>query len=341
MAVYTVLPRALVNNMAAVFPEVSKGGDVVDVEGVPQGSINTTYRVTTADGSVWFLRVNENKSFEALLHERDVLAALAGVDVGVVTPRMVLSVPGGSFFPVDVGQPDGDTGRRWACWFPALPGRDLGVFEVTPAHTLQVGAALARCHKAMGGFRRRRRNPFGLPVVQGWLQDLHTLDVLPPVIERLKSTIAKVRRRRRLLPLGLVHGDLFIDNTKWADGRLRAIFDWEMAGRDHLALDVAIAVCAWSFARQGDTLGLVDDTAAALVEGYQEVRPFSPTEKRGFFSELVLAAVRFTTSRVRDFEVPRPGNAERRHLDYRDFLARLDVVESRGERSLRATLGLR
>jgi homoserine kinase type II len=327
--------------MAAVFPEVSEGGDVVDVEGIPQGSINSTFRVTMTNGALWFLRVNEGKTFESLVHERDVLQALARVDVGAVTPHMALSVPGGSFFPVDVDLPHGDSGRRWASWFPALPGRDLGVFEVTPAHALQVGRALARCHKAMRGFRRRRRNPFGLPVVAGWLSDLRRIALLPAVIDRLTSVIAGVRRRRRLLPQGRVHGDLFIDNTKWADGQLRAIFDWEMAGRDHLALDVAITLCAWSFARHGETMALVDDTATALVQGYQEVRAFSSTEKRGFFSELLLACVRFTTSRIRDFEVPRPGSAERRHLDYRDFLARLDVVEGRGERSLRATLGLR
>ena len=341
MAVYTSLPRSLVSNMAAVFPEVSKGGEVIDVEGVPQGSINTTYRVTLGEGAVWFLRVNEGKTFESLLHERDVLAALAEVDVGVVTPRMALSVPGGSFFPVDV-----DDVRRWASWFPCLPGRDLGVFEVTPAHTAQVGSALARCHLALRGFRRRRRNPFGLPVVSGWLRGLDRSGVLPEVVQRLQRTVAEVRRRRRPLPLGLVHGDLFIDNTKWQEGRLRAIFDWEMAGRDHLALDVAIAVCAWSFSRRSDELALDDDNAAALVDGYLRVRPFSPSERRGFFAELSLAAVRFTTSRIRDFEVERPGDiagakADRRHLDYRDFLARLDVIEGRGERALRASLGLR
>ncbi len=337
--------------MAAVFPEVSKGGEVVDVEGIPQGSINTTYRVTVGDGGVWFLRVNEGKTFDALLHERDVLTALSDVDVGVVTPHMALSVPGGSFFPLDI-----DDVRRWACWFKALPGRDLGVFEVTPAHTLQVGAALARCHRALRAFRRRRRNPFGLPVVESWLSSLRrTLgsvidSPLGAVIERLTQVVNRVRRRRRPLPLGLVHGDLFVDNTKWHDAHLRAIFDWEMAGRDHLALDVAIAVCAWSFGRVGEQMVLSDDSAAALVEGYQGVRPFSPSERRGFFTELQLAVARFTTSRIRDFEIPRDvsvpsgraaNGVERRHLDYRDFLARLDVIEGRGERALRSTLGLR
>lgn len=361
MAVYTHLSAQLVSNMAAVFPEI--GGDVVDVEGIPWGSINTTYKVTTrragARDAVWFLRVNEGKSFDALLHERDVLLALAHVELGAETPRMALSVPGGSFFPVDGGSADGGGGaRKWACFFPALPGRDLGVFEVTPAHTAQVGGFLARAHHALRAFPRRRRNPYGIDVVGRWLADLarhrDLPATVPDTIARLTRTRAELRRRRRPLTAGLIHGDLFVDNSKWEDGTLRAVFDWEMAGRDHLVLDVAVAVCAWCFARgpeqpgSGDgaapsagTMALRDDAAAALVDGYQRVRRFTPAEQRGFFTELRLAALRFTASRIRDFEVPRAGASERRYLDHRDFLARLDVVEGRGQRELNKILGLR
>ncbi len=353
MAVYTHLAPLLVSNMAAVFPEV---GDVVDVEGIPWGSINTTYKVTTRTGAVWFLRVNEGKSFDALVHERDVLLALSGVDLGAATPRMALSVPGGSFFPIDIDSGDGGDGgdvqarpvaaaRKWACWFPALPGRDLGVFEVTPAHTRQVGAFMARAHIALRAFPRRRRNPYGLTIVGGWLAELRRQGVVPGAVDRLTRTVAELARRRRPLPAGLIHGDLFVDNSKWEDGTLAAVFDWEMAGRDHLVLDVAVAVCAWAFSRTpregGDAMILHDDAAAALVDGYQRVRPFSPSEKRGFFTELRVAAARFTASRIRDFEVPRATVGERRYLDHRDFLARLDVVEGRGEGALRQVLGLR
>ncbi len=346
MAVYTVLPRPLIETMAAVFPDV---GAVVDVEGIPQGSINTTYKVTTAPRqpeqggekrALWFLRVNEGKGFDALVHERDVLQALSAVDFGggIVTPTMALSVPGGSFFPIDL---DDGSGRRWASWFPGLPGRDLGVFEVTPTHSRQIGAFMGRAHNALAGFSRRRRNPYGLPIVRGWLAVLQQQGVLPAVIERLTRTLTDISRRRRLLPAGLIHGDLFIDNTKWEDAHLRAVFDWEMAGRDHLVLDVCVAVCAWSFVREGERMKLRADVAAALVDGYASERALQPSEVRGFFNELRFAAVRFTASRIRDFEAPGKQGGERRYLDHRDFLQRLDVIEGHGDRGMRALLGVR
>jgi homoserine kinase type II len=230
--------------------------------------------------------------------------------------------------------------------FPALPGRDLGSFEVRAHHAQQVGAFLARFHAGLRSFRRRRRNPYGLPVVRGWLRELRHDDTIAPLAKQLAVTLDDLRRRRRPLPAGLVHGDLFVDNTKWEghddDARLVAVFDWEMAGRDHLLLDVAITLCAWAFRRDGEQLVLVDDVAAALVESYQRVRPFAPSERRGLFTELRLAALRFTTSRLRDFETPRKGDvAERRYLDYRDFLSRLHLFEGAGERTTLRRLGLR
>ncbi|MBM4281409.1 MAG: hypothetical protein FJ137_11845 [Deltaproteobacteria bacterium] len=345
MAVYTQLNRQTIEAMVSVYPEVVAGAHddragIADIAGIPQGSTNTTYRVTMKTGVVWYLRVNESKPLSSLAHERDVLAALDVLRLDVLTPRMARSVAGGAFFGLDDG-----LDRRWACLFPALPGRDLGIFEVAPAHAAQVGRFLARAHVGLRRFRRRRRNPYDAAVVAGWLTDLLRVDETAAIARPLCATMADVQRRRRPLPAGLVHGDLFVDNTKWEGGadapRLVAVFDWEMAGRDHLALDLAIAVCAWAFARRGERLELRDDVAAALVDAYQRVRPLAASERRGLFTELRLAALRFTASRLRAFETPRRDAVERRYLDYRDFLARLHLLQGDGERTTLRRLGLR
>ena len=346
MAVYTQLHRQTIEAMVSVYPDVVAGAfddhaGVADVAGIAQGSTNTTYRVTMKSGAVWYLRVNEGKPESAIAHERDVLAALARLRLDVTTPMMARSVAGGAFFAIDH-----DGARRWACLFPALPGRDLGVFEVTDTHGAQVGAFLASVHRGLRGFHRRRRNPYSAPVVDGWLVDLDRYAAVATIAARLRASMADARRRRRLLPAGLVHGDLFVDNTKWEGtgdaARLVAVFDWEMAGRDHLALDLAIVICAWAFQRRDDRMVLVDDVAAAIVEAYQRVRPLVQSERRGFFTELRLAALRFTSSRLRDFETPRLGvDVDRKYLDYRDFLARLDCFEGLGERASLQRLGLR
>ena len=354
MAVYTVLSPEVVAAMVAVHPEINgppPGLQLVGLDGIAQGSINTTYRLTMSDGSVWFLRVNEGKAFEVLLRERDLLDRLAQRGeqwLGAVTPRMVKSVAGSRFYAID---DDDDVavehrrGRRWASIFPQLPGRDLAVFEVSPVHGQQVGAFLGNAHVAL---RRWPGGPnrYGLDVVDRWLTGLEAVAETHDTAVSLGRSLRDVRRHRALMMRGTIHGDLFIDNTKWdldADHspRLRAVFDWEMAGRDHLMLDVAIAVCAWAFRRQGAVIVFLPDVAAAIVAGYQRRRRFAPVDKRGLFQELRLASVRFAASRLRDFAVPRAGpEPERRVLDPADFVQRLQWLEGQGERAVRRALGM-
>ena len=339
MAVYTSLSRAFVESMLSVYPGVAA---VVELEGIAEGSINTTYRVKTADGRELFLRVNEGKELQDVVHERDLLEALGLRQLGVVTPRMLRTVPGGVFFPVDLNGP-----RRWACVFPRLPGREIAAFEVTPAACFQVGAFLARAHGALRTFHGHRPNPFRIAVVRRWVEQLRNQKDpgIREVADELAVSLTIVEGSRRLLPRGVVHGDLFIDNTRWQNGRLAAVFDWEMAGTDHLLYDVAVCLNAWGWQRGASGEGVfLPERCRELMQGYQSVRPLKPSERRGLFIEVLLAGIRFTTSRLRDFEVPRPENddgSERRYLDYRDFLARVRTVRAMRTHGVQRLVGLR
>ncbi len=348
MAVYTQLERGTLLQMLSIYDV----GDVRDYEGVAAGSINTSYRVTT-DKGVWYLRINEGKSFRDLVYEKNLLLALAeaGGRLGAVkTPVVVENVIGGHFFPVQ---------KRWACLFEELKGRELAVFELAPEHTRQVGAFLARAHLLLRGYHGGRRNPFSAHTVARWIDDVGRRWREQTVARRLARHFTRVMAARRPLPRGVIHGDLFRNNTKWRRGELDAVFDWEMAGRDQLALDVGICLNAWCYRRE--TGAFDDELCRALLEGYGRVRPFAPSERRGLYTEACLAALRFTLSRVRDFEIdgkppddaapvqlhapdasagegvrpatPAAGErAQRDFLDYREYEARLDALFAMGAR---------
>jgi homoserine kinase type II len=293
-----------------------------------------------ADGAVWYLRINEGKPMSRLRGERDLLRALSAclrARTPVQMPHMATSVAGDVFYAVDRAD-----GRRWASLFAGLPGREIAVFEVAAAHARAVGTFLATMHIAMRQ-HRAGPNPFGAQVVTSWLPQLLAFEGTRATALFLQSALHSTISRRRLLPRGLIHGDLFIDNTRWAqqasDGEptLRAVFDWEMAGRDHLALDVAIAVCAWTFWRREGVLEWRHDVAAALLDAYQRVRPFSRSEVRGFHTELRLAAIRFAASRLKDFGLPSSA-VERRALDPQDYVERLHAIDAAGARHVAALL---
>ncbi len=339
MAVYTSASSDEVGAMVAVFPEVNgpaPGRSVARLEGLPQGSINTTYRVTLDDGAVWYLRINEGKPLTRLRHERDLLRAMSSrlrAKTPVLIPHMATSVAGDVFYAFDSAQ-----GRRWASLFAGLPGREIGVFEVGVAHAQNFVEDQDFGLQHPGG-----ANPYGAPVVRSWLPQLLAYDGTRAMATMLASALTDTLRRRRPLPRGLIHGDLFIDNTRWEqrgggdEATLRAVFDWEMAGRDHLALDLAIALCAWTFWRNDGVMQWRTDAAAALVDGYQGVRALTPSERRGFHTELRLAAIRFAASRLKDFGLPSTA-VERRPLDPQDYVDRLAIIDGQSARDIAALL---
>lgn len=332
MAVYTRLSDAHVEQLFCLYEEL---GAVKSVEGVDAGSINSIFKVTLENACV-YVRIGEDKAFSDLMYERTLLEVLDAKSArlgGVKTPLMLRNCIGGTFFPIG--------GGKYAMVFAELLGRELGVFERTPDHCFEVGAFLARAHLVLRRHKGGRSNPYRQDVVRRWIDGLDRQLLDRDLAAYLRGAFAEVEaHRQRLLPRGVVHGDLFMNNTKWRRGHLDAVFDWEMAGRDHLMLDLAITALAWAWDR-GDPGAFSLDDANALFRGYTSVRPLRPVEIRGAYGEFLLAAVRFCASRVRDFHLDQEQGREvgdRAFLDYREYAARIDAVRALGDRGLRALL---
>lgn len=361
MAVYTELTDDFIRYMLAIYPDA---GELRAAFGISAGSTNTSYRLETTMGE-FYLRVNENKRFADLVYEKNLLRHLAVKTTGVAPvafPEMLKNAAGGYFFPVETSH--GRKEVKFACIFRGLRGRELAPFEVTADQVNELGQVLARLHMGLRDFRGGRSNPFGVRRMRAWLAE-RPPSRNPTVLDRLQVAFRDVIRRRRALPRGVIHGDLFANNTKWHRGRLHAVFDWEMAGRDHLLLDLAIVLNAWCWQRLSNTAGGAFDPyrLRSLVEGYQSVRPLSASERRGIYVECRLAALRFAISRHRDFgEAPdtmasvvrlateaeadsqlspaAEASPQRDFLDYREYWARHEAWRELGRRGTCHLLGL-
>jgi homoserine kinase type II len=124
------------------------------------------------------------------------------------------------------------------------------------------------------------------------------------------------------LPVGLIHGDLFIDNVLYDDGRLVAVLDFEQASWGRLAYDLAVSLLAFGFGADD----FRPDLTRAFIEGYCDNRPPSADERAGFLDELRFAACRFAVTRITDVYLRRDAGAPP-GKDFRRYLQRLRAVD--------------
>lgn len=319
MATHTHLPLPDARRIAASF-----GRDVLSVEGIPAGSVNSNYALQCASGERLFLRIYEEQDAAGAEGEAELLDWLGTHGLPVVQP---LRDPEGKALE--------HLGERPVALFPWRTGQSLCQAMVRPNHTHAIGAALARLHR-VGGPRPR---PGRFRVEDLFARCARIEQASDPELAsmapRLRGWLREVEARRSPAAFrGLCHGDLFRDNVLWSGDSLAAILDFESASDEPYTFDLAVTLLAWCY---GDSLQ--QELAIALVQGYQTERPLPPEDRDAFHAEASLAALRFTTTRITDY-------AMRAHLgtvgfrDYRRFLARYETLQRLGPQGWLAFLAL-
>jgi homoserine kinase type II len=277
------------------------------------GTINTNVRVET-DGGTLFLRVNEGKSRDDVGREAAIVAHVAARGVPTPVPRTARS-----------GQPFVSWKDQIVSLFPWVPGRTLERAELTPAHAAAAGAALARLHLAGADFADRRAGRYEPEEIERRLVHVASLgrpELMPAQAILTGELGALAGERAADLPLGVIHGDLFVDNVLYLDDQLAALLDFEQASWGRLAYDLAVTVLAFGFGRDD----FRPDLTRALLDAYAAVRPPTPAERAAFGAELRFAACRFTVTRITDVHL-KQGTGAAPGKRFQRYLARLASVQ--------------
>jgi homoserine kinase type II len=167
-----------------------------------------------------------------------------------------------------------------------------------PAENEAMGRALAGLHRALAGYPLHRSNAHGADwwkeVAARWRSRLPEGDgeLLACTLEDFESVTARLRD----LPRGLIHGDLFRDNTLFDGGAVSGILDFSETAEDFLLLDVAITMN--DFCRAWPAITLRQPSVRAFMSGYEAVRPLTPAEREALPLFLAVAAMRFWLSRL-------------------------------------------
>lgn len=166
---------------------------------------------------------------------------------------------------------------------------------------LQVTAmakTLAQLHVTLRTYPLHRDNNHG----QVWWQ--HSRDELRPALSQSEQALLdqvfeqfeQVQQQYPDRPCGLIHGDLFRDNTLFEDNNLSGLLDFSELAYDELLLDIAI--CLNDFCSQWPDVALDNEKAQAFINAYHQVRPLTMGEQQALPTYLAMAACRFWLSRL-------------------------------------------
>lgn len=311
MAVYTQISAEA---LGALIGEYDVGA-LVSAKGIAEGVQNSNFLIDTtgADGkgARYILTVYESQvvvnDLGFFLGLLDHLSA-----AGCPVPRTIHDRSGASFRAF--------RGKALAL-IEFLPGVSLD--QPTPAQARSVGSALAQLHLAAASFADQRANDLG---PGGWRRltdacagDFGAMD--PGLGSLVQAELAALEAGWPTgLPTGAIHADLFPDNVLMLGDSVTGLIDFYFACTDMFAYDVAITHAAWCFASDGT--GFDPAISAALLEGYEAVRPLSADEHAALPLLARGAALRFTLTRAYDW-VNTPADALVTKKDPMAFARRL------------------
>ncbi|MEM7663704.1 MAG: homoserine kinase [Pseudomonadota bacterium] len=198
-----------------------------------------------------------------------------------------------------------------------------------------VGTALGNMHQALSEFTETRENDLGPSgwehLWQGRSANADELQAgLSSLVDSDMELIRALWPKTGSMPTGAIHADLFPDNTFFIGDEFTGAFDFYFACTDFLAYDLAICLNAWAFE---DGAEYNFSKGAALISGYQSVRPLTEIELASLPLLARGAAIRFFLTRLVDW-YDTPADALVKPHDPLDYAQRLRfhrAVKSAGD----------
>ena len=321
MAVYTHLGAEDLARLIAQYDV----GELVSAKGIAEGVSNSNWLVETTgaghSGTRFILTLYERRiDYADLPYFLDLLDHLAGK--GCPVPRTMHDRSGASYRMVE--------GKAGAL-IEFLPG--VSPTRPTAAQARSVGAVLAQLHLAARDFPRTRANGMDFAASAAIL-DSCTAQRLATIHADLPAMLAPAHQAAALdlaaLPHSQTHTDLFPDNVLMLGEHVTGLIDFYFACTGPMVLDLAVTHAAWCFDRDNRYLPAL---GAALVEGYENIRPLESAE-RALFAEVAKGAcLRFVASRAEDW-LDTPDDALVTRKDPMQFVERWQFYEKTGARLL-------
>lgn len=284
MAVYTDVTESDLGAFLRDYPV----GELLSYKGIAEGTENSNFLLHTSEGSFILTLYEKRVEKSDLPFFLGLMDHLAGK--GISCPLPVHRQDGGII---------GTLAGRPAAIITFLEG--MWPRRPTAAHCREVGRVLASMHVAGADFPMTRQNALAL---DGW-KDLWAAsrgradEVEPGLAREVDADFAVFEDSwPASLPAGIIHADLFPDNVFFLGEKLSGLIDFYFACNDLLAYDLVTCLNAWCFEKD---MSYNVTKGAALLAGYQSVRPLTDDEKQALPILARGSALRFMLTRLYDW----------------------------------------
>lgn len=305
MAVYTEVSDADLSRFLAKYDV----GEALSCKGIAEGVENSNYLVQTDRGS-----------FILTLYEKRVKRSDLPFFLGLMEHLAKQDFP----CPTPVVGKDGKSLRE-LCGRPAALITFLaGMWprRILPFHCRELGVAMAFMHIAGGGFSLTRPNDLSLQGWQGLIDATrgNADEVQKNLGQELDKEINFLRSAwPKNLPHGIIHGDMFPDNTFFRGEHVSGVIDFYFACNDFLVYDLAVALNAWCFEKDSS---FNITKARQLIAGYQSQRRLEQAEIAALPILARGSALRFLLTRLYDW-LNHPAGAFVRPKDPLEYFNKL------------------
>ena len=199
--------------------------------------------------------------------------------------------------------------------YPFLQGKQP---QSSPKILAQLGEALAKLHH-IPPIEGLPRFAMGISQMIPFFEEVQgTQFATHPFVESLKSQLESMDSQLNApLPMGLLHGDLFLDNTLFNGDEMVAILDFEEGCYDTLLIDVGMTLigCCYTPEHQLDV-----EAAKRFLDAYNVSRPLTENEWNHLDGFVHYAALSIAFWRFRQFNIRRP-NPDRANT-YQEMITR-------------------
>jgi homoserine kinase type II len=290
MSSYTKITLAEANSILELYGITG----ISTLEALNTGISNSNYLVTLEDKNKIILKISNNKSFEHLIEEQEILIVLS--DSGYkssVKPYLTTHGTMAYRFENYIG-----------VVYPFVEGN---ITEITTESMNRLGSVLAGLHlhseinfESFQKMRRLGETSFDFDRI------LHYINS-EMVLEEYRDAFIDIFEQDDIeqylttnYPHGLLHGDLYYDNCLFLDsGKLSAVLDFEQAGLGDFIIDIGISISG-SCLSDGK---LKEELIESFLIGYNKVRPLNKDEKKLISFSICLGLFSIALWRIERFNI--------------------------------------